>query len=92
MRIGPFGIWEIMIILVVVLVIFGPRRLPELAKGLGQSVRLFRKEMRDFKADLDLDEPSTRRAPRAADATASAPAAETATPAPPALPHDRSTS
>lgn len=52
-RIGPFGIWEILIILVVVLLIFGPRRLPEMAKGLGQSVRAFRKEMRDLKGDVE---------------------------------------
>lgn len=56
MRIGPFGVWEILIILVVVLLIFGPRRLPEMAKGLGQSVRAFRKEMRDIKQDFNSDE------------------------------------
>jgi len=39
MRIGPLGIWELLIILVVVLLIFGPRRLPDMAKGIGQSVR-----------------------------------------------------
>jgi sec-independent protein translocase protein TatA len=58
MRIGPFGIWEILIILVIVLLIFGPKRLPEMAKGLGQSVRAFRKEMRDIKSDLDFDDKS----------------------------------
>jgi len=51
MRIGPLGIWELLIILVVVLLIFGPRRLPEMAKGLGQSVREFRKGIRDIKND-----------------------------------------
>jgi sec-independent protein translocase protein TatA len=56
MRIGPFGVWEILIILVVVLLIFGPRRLPEMAKGLGQSVRAFRKELRDMRSDLDGDD------------------------------------
>jgi sec-independent protein translocase protein TatA len=56
MRIGPFGIWEILIILVIVLLVFGPRRLPEMAKGLGQSVRAFRKELRDMKSDLDFDD------------------------------------
>jgi sec-independent protein translocase protein TatA len=73
MRIGPFGIWEILIILLVVLLIFGPRRLPEMAKGLGQSVRLFRKEMRDFKADLEMDDPRPAApvpAPQAAPAVA----------------------
>ncbi len=56
MRIGPFGVWEILIILVVVLLIFGPKRLPEMAKGLGQSVRAFRKELRDMKSDLNMDD------------------------------------
>jgi sec-independent protein translocase protein TatA len=92
MRIGPFGIWEILIILIVVLLIFGPRRLPEMAKGLGQSVRLFRKEMRDFKADLEMDErrpAAPAPAPAAAHAAVppvaqSAPAAPETTPAGPA--------
>jgi sec-independent protein translocase protein TatA len=53
MRIGPFGVWEILIILIVILLIFGPRRLPEMAKGLGQSVRAFRNEMRGLKDDID---------------------------------------
>ncbi len=62
MRIGPLGIWELLIILVVVLLIFGPRRLPEMAKGLGQSVREFRKGIRDIKNDFEegeKDEPAS---------------------------------
>ena len=55
MRMGPIGIWELLIILVVVLLIFGPRRLPEMAKGIGQSVREFRKGLRDMKNDLEAD-------------------------------------
>ncbi len=53
MRIGPLGAWEIIIILVVVLLIFGPRRLPEMAKGIGQSVREFRKGIKDVKEDIE---------------------------------------
>lgn len=55
MRIGPLGIWEIIIILVVVLLIFGPSRLPEMAKGIGQSVREFRKGIRDMKDDISAE-------------------------------------
>lgn len=75
MRIGPFGVWEILIILVVVLLIFGPRRLPEMAKGLGQSVRAFRKELRDMRSDLDGDdEPrSASKANQASTSTAGGP-------------------
>ena len=52
MRIGPLGIWELLIILVVVLLIFGPRRLPDMAKGIGQSVREFRKGIRNIQSDI----------------------------------------
>lgn len=56
MRIGPLGIWEILAIAVVTLLVFGPRRLPEMAKGIGQSVREFRKGVRDLKDDFALDD------------------------------------
>ncbi len=55
MRVGPFGIWEIIIILLIILLFFGPRRLPELAKSIGQSVREFRKGIRDMKEDITVD-------------------------------------
>jgi sec-independent protein translocase protein TatA len=55
MRIGPLGIWELLIILVVVLLIFGPRRLPEMAKGIGQSVREFRKGLREIKGATETE-------------------------------------
>jgi sec-independent protein translocase protein TatA len=56
MKFGPLGIWEILIILVIILLIFGPRRLPEMAKGIGQSVREFRKGIRDMKDDIASDD------------------------------------
>ena len=80
MRIGPFGAWEILIILIVVLLIFGPRRLPEMAKGLGQSVRAFRKEMRDIKEDFSTDEPRDAPGPRRGVSPATAEEAQAARP------------
>ncbi len=56
MKFGSLGIWEILIILVVILLIFGPRRLPEMAKGIGQSVREFRKGIRDMKDEITSDD------------------------------------
>jgi len=35
------GIWEIAIVLIIALVIFGPKRLPELGKSLGRGIREF---------------------------------------------------
>src|SRR5256712_8132575 len=42
-----FGGWEVVLILAVVLVLFGAKKLPELAKGLGQGIKEFKKATRD---------------------------------------------
>jgi sec-independent protein translocase protein TatA len=55
MRLGPLGGWEILIILVVVLLIFGSSRLPKIARGLGESAREVRKGFKDLKADIEED-------------------------------------
>ena len=40
----PFGIgiWELLILLLVLLLVFGPKRLPELGKSMGRGIREFR--------------------------------------------------
>jgi len=43
------GMPEIILILVVALVVFGPRKLPELGKSLGQAMAQFRRASEDFK-------------------------------------------
>jgi TatA/E family protein of Tat protein translocase len=43
------GMGEIVLILVVALVVFGPRKLPELGKSLGQAMAQFRRASEDFK-------------------------------------------
>lgn len=40
--------WEWLIILVVVLLLFGASRLPTLARSLGQSMKIFRSEVKDL--------------------------------------------
>jgi sec-independent protein translocase protein TatA len=47
--IGP---WEIAIVLILVLVIFGPRKLPELGSSLGKSIRGFRKGLKDSQEEV----------------------------------------
>lgn len=42
MRIGPFGIPEIAIILLVVCLVFGARRLPEIGTAMGKGIRGFK--------------------------------------------------
>lgn len=40
---GSFSLFHWIIVLVVVLLLFGPKRLPDLAKGLGEAIREFKK-------------------------------------------------
>lgn len=42
-----FGGWELVIILVVILLLFGARKLPDLARSLGASAKEFRKGIED---------------------------------------------
>lgn len=42
------GGWHLLVILAVVLLLFGATRLPALSKGLGQSIRIFRKEVHEL--------------------------------------------
>lgn len=90
MRIGPLGIWELLIILVVVLLIFGPRRLPEMAKGLGQSVREFRKGIRDIKNDFEEGEKGDASSSTASSAPASSAPASSSTASTASAPQERS--
>jgi sec-independent protein translocase protein TatA len=41
------GGWEAILILAVVVILFGARKLPELARGLGQGIKEFKKASRD---------------------------------------------
>ena len=42
MRVGPFGIWELLAVLAIILLIFGARRLPEIGSSLGRGIRTFK--------------------------------------------------
>ncbi|MEW8977104.1 MAG: twin-arginine translocase TatA/TatE family subunit [Symbiobacterium sp.] len=44
---GRLGFWEILIIALVVLLLFGAAKLPQLARGVGDSIKEFRKAMKD---------------------------------------------
>ena len=46
-----FGGWQIVLILALVLIFFGARKLPELAKGLGQGIKEFKKASKDVIED-----------------------------------------
>jgi len=49
------GMQEVIIILVVALLIIGPKKLPDLARSLGKALREFKGAADDFKQNLDID-------------------------------------
>ncbi len=54
--IGRLGTTELLIILGVVLIIFGPSKLPELGKSLGKGIREFRGAAKDIKDSINIEE------------------------------------
>ena len=50
------GMPELIVILIVALIIIGPKRLPDLAKSLGRGLAEFRKATDDVKDSLNIDE------------------------------------
>jgi sec-independent protein translocase protein TatA len=50
---GPIGFPELAIILVVALIVFGPRKLPELGRSLGKSLAEFKRASNELKNTLD---------------------------------------
>jgi sec-independent protein translocase protein TatA len=49
---GMLGGWEIVLILAVVLILFGAKKLPELAKGLGTGIKEFKKATREVTDEI----------------------------------------
>lgn len=50
------GMTEILIIVFVVLILFGGKKIPELAKGFGKGIRQFKNELKDVEKELDIRE------------------------------------
>lgn len=79
--------WEVVAILAIVLIIFGAKKLPELAKGLGQGIKEFKKSSREIQDEIhqaiDVDAPPPPPAHRTAPEAATARAQAAAQPAEP---------
>ena len=55
---GSLRGWEWLIILLIVLLLFGARRLPDLARSVGSSLKIFRREVTDKDAPPPADTPA----------------------------------
>ena len=50
---GSLGFWEILIIALVVLLLFGGKKIPELMRGLGKGVKSFKQGMKEVEDDVN---------------------------------------
>ena len=60
---GMLGGWEIILILAVVLILFGAKKLPDLAKGLGTGIKEFKKATREVTDEISSSMDETPPAP-----------------------------
>jgi len=52
-RLATFGIWELVVILLIVVVIFGAAKLPQLGGAFGKAIRNFRKSFKDEPREVE---------------------------------------
>jgi len=52
---SKIGLWEILLILAVALIIFGPAKLPELGRSIGNGLKEFRKATKELKDTISLE-------------------------------------
>lgn len=50
------GMPEMLVIMVVILLLFGAKRLPDLARGIGKSIREFKKAAEDVRREIDIND------------------------------------
>jgi len=54
---GMIGMQELLVILLVVLLLFGAKRIPEVMRSLGSGINEFKRGMRDIERDVSKEEP-----------------------------------
>ena len=55
-----FQVWHMIVLLVLVLVVFGSSRLPDIAKSVGQSMKVFKKEVKELRDEDDDKKPAAQ--------------------------------
>jgi len=76
---GAMSPWHWAIVALVVGILFGSKKLPDAARGLGRSLRIFKSEVKEMQNDNSTPAPTAQSAPPAQSAPAELPVADTTT-------------
>jgi sec-independent protein translocase protein TatA len=77
---GMLKPWHIIVLVVVILLLFGARRLPDLARSVGQSLKIFKSEVKDLTDDGRSNDPAAPTAGTTSSTTSPSPDAPASTP------------
>ena len=55
------GPTELILIILAILILFGAKKIPELAKGIGKGMKEFKKAVKEVEEDINLDETSDKK-------------------------------
>ncbi len=80
---GSLGPLEVIIIFLVILLIFGAKRIPEIARGLGKGIREFKSATSEISKELTIDDRNTRIQPPPQQPVSYSPPVQQQAPAPP---------
>ena len=57
---GSMGPFELVLIFLAILLIFGAKRIPEIARGLGKGIKEFKSATNEISRELNVNEPANR--------------------------------
>jgi sec-independent protein translocase protein TatA len=90
---GSFGPLEIGLIFLVILLVFGAKRIPEIARGMGKGIREFKDATKDIQRELTVEDNAPRIQPPQQHTASRPPSArelaQNPPPAEPAQPHEQ---
>jgi sec-independent protein translocase protein TatA len=73
---NPGHMWMLILLFIVVLIIWGPGKLPDVGAGMGRAIREFRSASRELTSSVQATDTSSPPTSRAAESNSAAPAAE----------------
>lgn len=77
-----FHAWDLLVVLLIALIIFGPRKLPEIGGAIGKSIREFQKATHEMEEHVQASEPESLASPPPASGSSEALQQAPATPTP----------